>query len=203
MSRPTTIKKTKHSWRKNLTVCNNGKFRFAAYRGNASNVLSLEFVISPLLLHEYPSICITHSCRWHSLVPLFRQIQTLRNLVAMKVILFVPCSQLRNPTNKWRSRLSSSVLTILYTPWLSFLVLWNWTFYPLTKPRRCHSYFYRVSLSLEAPNYCLCIKSKSAGFSFVNTGKQLHLKHARRHFERNLVKDVHHRSVPSRNWLKS
>ena len=43
---------------------------------------------------------------------------------------------------------------------------------------------YRVSLSLEAPNYCLCIQSKSAGFSFVNTGRQVHLKHARRHFER-------------------
>ena len=62
---------------------------------------------------------------------------------------------------------------------------------------------YRVSLSLEAPNYCLCIQSNSAGFSFVNTGKQVHLKHARRHFERNSVKDVHHRSVASRNWLKS
>jgi len=33
--------------------------------------------------------------------------------------------------------------------------------------------------------------------------KQVHLKHARRHFERNLVKDVHHRSVTSRNWLKT
>jgi len=62
---------------------------------------------------------------------------------------------------------------------------------------------YRVSLSLEAPNYCLCIQSNSAGFSFVNTGKQVHLKHARWHFEWNLVKDVHHRSVDSRNWLKS
>jgi len=62
---------------------------------------------------------------------------------------------------------------------------------------------YRVSLLLEAPNYCLCIQSNSVGFSFVNTGKQVHLKHARWHFERNLVKDVHHRSVPSRNWLKS
>jgi len=60
-----------------------------------------------------------------------------------------------------------------------------------------------VSLSLEAPNYCLCIQSNSAGFSFVNTGKPVHLKHARRHFERNLVKDMHHRSVTSRNWLKS
>jgi len=29
------------------------------------------------------------------------------------------------------------------------------------------------------------------------------LEHARRHFERNLVKDLHHRSVASRNWLKS
>jgi len=65
-----------------------------------------------------------------------------------------------------------------------------------------HNLIYRVSLSLEAPNYCPCIQSNSAGFSFVNTGKQLHLKHARRHFERNLVKDVHHRIVPSRNWLK-
>ena len=54
---------------------------------------------------------------------------------------------------------------------------------------------YRVSLSLEAPNYCLCIQSNSASFSFVNTGKQVHLKHARRHFERNLVKDV---SAPSK-----
>ena len=62
---------------------------------------------------------------------------------------------------------------------------------------------YRASLSLEAPNYCLCIQSNSAGFSFVNTGKQVHLKHGRRHFERNLVKDVHHRSVESRNGLKS
>jgi len=60
-----------------------------------------------------------------------------------------------------------------------------------------------MSLSLEAPNYCLCIQSNRAGFSFVNTGKQVHLKHARRHFERNLVKDVHHRSVASRNWFKS
>jgi len=58
-------------------------------------------------------------------------------------------------------------------------------------------------LSLEAPNYCLCIQSNSAGFSFVNTSKHVHLKHARRNFERNLVKDVHHRSVASRNWLKS
>ena len=62
---------------------------------------------------------------------------------------------------------------------------------------------YRMILSLETPNYCLCIQSNSAGFSFVNTGKQVHLKHARRHFERNSVKDVHHRSVASRNWLKS
>jgi hypothetical protein len=30
---------------------------------------------------------------------------------------------------------------------------------------------YRVSLSLETPNYCLCIHSNSAGFSFVNTGQ--------------------------------
>jgi len=28
-------------------------------------------------------------------------------------------------------------------------------------------------LSLEAPNYFLCIQSNSAGFSFVNTGKQV------------------------------
>ena len=63
--------------------------------------------------------------------------------------------------------------------------------------------FYRVSLLLEAPSYCLCIQSNSAGFSFINTGKQVHLKHARRHFERNFVKDVQHRSVASRNWLKS
>ena len=62
---------------------------------------------------------------------------------------------------------------------------------------------YRVSLSLEAPNYCPCIQSNSAGFSFVHTGKQVHSKHARWHLERNLVKDVHHQSVASRNWLKS
>ena len=61
---------------------------------------------------------------------------------------------------------------------------------------------YRVILSLEAPNYCLCIQSNSAGFSFVNTGKQVHLQHARRHFERNSVKDVHHRSVPSQKLVK-
>ena len=62
---------------------------------------------------------------------------------------------------------------------------------------------YRVILSLEAPNYCLCIQLNSAGFSFVNTGKQVPLKYARRHFKWNLLKDVHHRSVASRNWLKS
>ena len=59
-----------------------------------------------------------------------------------------------------------------------------------------------MSLSLEVPNYCLCTQSNSAGFSFVNTGKQVHLKHTRRHFEPNLVKDVHHRSATSRNWFK-
>ena len=62
---------------------------------------------------------------------------------------------------------------------------------------------YRMSLILEAPNYCPCIQSNSAGFSFVNTGKQFHLKHVRRHYERNLLKDVHHRNVASRIWLKS
>jgi len=62
---------------------------------------------------------------------------------------------------------------------------------------------YRVSPSLEAPNYFLCIQSNSAGFSFINSGKQVNLKHSRRRFERNLLKDMHHRSVPSRNWLKS
>ena len=76
-------------------------------------------------------------------------------------------------------------------------VLWNT---PI--PYCFHTLLYRVSLSLEAPNYCPCIQSNSADFSFVNTGKQVHLKHARRHSERNLVKDVHHRSVASRNWLK-
>ena len=30
---------------------------------------------------------------------------------------------------------------------------------------------YRVSLSLEAPNYCLHIQSNSVGFLFVNTGR--------------------------------
>ena len=64
-------------------------------------------------------------------------------------------------------------------------------------------FLYRVVLSLEAPNYFLCIQSNSAGSSFVNTGKQVHLMHARRHFERNLMKDMHHRSVASRNWLKT
>jgi len=71
----------------------------------------------------------------------------------------------------------------------------------------CVTYYrvilYRVSLSLETPNYCLCMQSNSAGFSFVITGKEVHLKHARWHFERNLEKDVHHRSAASRNWLKS
>ena len=66
----------------------------------------------------------------------------------------------------------------------------------------CYHYIYRVSLSLEAPNYCLCIQSNSGGFSFVNTGKQVHLKHARWHFERNLVKDMHRPSAAPRNWLK-
>ena len=73
----------------------------------------------------------------------------------------------------------------------------------LVAGRSVPSVLYRVSLSLEAPNYCLCIQSNSASFSFVNTGKQVHLKHARRHFERNLVKDVYHQSVAPRNWLKS
>ena len=35
---------------------------------------------------------------------------------------------------------------------------------------------YRVSLSLEAPNYCICIQSNNAGFSFVNTGKGVPFK---------------------------
>ena len=65
------------------------------------------------------------------------------------------------------------------------------------------SALYRVGESLVAPNYCLYIQSNSAGFSFINTGKQVHLKHARWHFERNLVKDMQCRSVASRNWLKS
>jgi len=60
-----------------------------------------------------------------------------------------------------------------------------------------------MSLSLEAPNHCLCIQSNSAGFLFLTRVIQLNWKHARRHFERNLVKDVHHRSFASRNWLKS
>jgi len=59
-----------------------------------------------------------------------------------------------------------------------------------------------VSLSLEVPKYCICIQSNSAGFSFVNTGKQVHLNHVRQHFELNLVKDVNHGSVASGNWLK-
>jgi len=37
---------------------------------------------------------------------------------------------------------------------------------------------YRMSLSQEAPNYCLCIQLNSAGFSFVDTGKQVHLNNA-------------------------
>ena len=57
---------------------------------------------------------------------------------------------------------------------------------------------YRVSLSLEAPNYCLYIQVNTAGFSFVNTGKQVHLKHARRHFERNLGE----RRVPSKSCIQ-
>jgi len=59
-----------------------------------------------------------------------------------------------------------------------------------------------VGLSLEAPKYCLCIQSKSAGFSLVNTGKQARLKHARRHLERNLVKHVHHRCVDIQKLVK-
>ena len=59
-----------------------------------------------------------------------------------------------------------------------------------------------MSLSLEVPKYCICIQSNSAGFSFVNTGKQVHLNHVRQHFELNLVKDVNHGSVASGNWLK-
>ena len=74
---------------------------------------------------------------------------------------------------------------------------------PCRDEEQSHKFLYRVILSLETPNDSLCIQSKSAGFSFVNTGKQVHLKHVRRHFERNLVKDVHHRSVASRNWLES
>jgi len=35
----------------------------------------------------------------------------------------------------------------------------------------CLERYYRVSLSLVAPNYCLCIQPNSAGFSFVNAGK--------------------------------
>ena len=56
-----------------------------------------------------------------------------------------------------------------------------------------HWWLYGVSLSLEAPNYCLCVQSNIAGFSFVNTGKRVHLNHARRHFERNFGE----RRVPS------
>jgi len=40
-------------------------------------------------------------------------------------------------------------------------------------------------------------------FLFVYTGGDVHLKHGRRHFQRNLLKDVHRRSAASRNWLKS
>ena len=60
-----------------------------------------------------------------------------------------------------------------------------------------------MSLSLEAPNYFLFIQSNSVGFSFVITSKQVHLKHARWHFEWNLVKDMHHRTFASKNWFKS
>jgi len=72
-----------------------------------------------------------------------------------------------------------------------------------TTVHAAHTGYYRVSLSLEAPNYCLCMQSNSVNFYFVNNGKQASLKHAGRHFERNLVKDVHHRSVPTRNWLET
>jgi len=82
-----------------------------------------------------------------------------------------------------------------------FYCLWkNRVIFRIKRNTKCS---YRVILSLEAPNYCLCIQSNSVGFSFINTGKQVHLKQARRHFERNLLKDVHHRSAGSRNWLKS
>jgi len=80
----------------------------------------------------------------------------------------------------------------LYNKWIS----------SLARPTKAQ-HIHRVSLPLEAPDYCQCIQSNSSVFSFVNTGKQVHLKHTRRHFERNLVKDMHHRSVASRKWLKS
>ena len=84
--------------------------------------------------------------------------------------------------------------SLLSFPLLIFLYLYS---PDLSLP--CTCFLHKVSLSLDAPNYCLCIQSNSAGFSFVNTGRQVHLKHARWHFERFLVKDVHHRSVASRN----
>ena len=78
----------------------------------------------------------------------------------------------------------------------STLKIWSYLYVDPLRTKRIR--VIRVILSLEAPNYCLCIQSNSARFLFVNTGKQVHLKHARRHFERNLVKDVHHRIVASR-----
>jgi len=93
--------------------------------------------------------------------------------------------------------------------WLLTLLLWD------LRNLRCLTFvvnyvqqismlkLYRVIVLLEAPNYCLCIQSNSTGFSFINTGIQVHLKYVRWHFERNLVKDMHHWSVASRNWLKS
>ena len=67
----------------------------------------------------------------------------------------------------------------------------------------CVQHSRNLAVLSRMPREWKWIQSNSAGFSFVNTDKQVHLKQARRHFERNLVKDVHHRSVSSRNWLKS
>jgi len=46
---------------------------------------------------------------------------------------------------------------------------------PQSHGKKTDEPLYRKSLSLEAPNYSICIQSNSAGFSFVNTGKQVHL----------------------------
>ena len=62
--------------------------------------------------------------------------------------------------------------------------------------------FTAIGLLPGGSGYFTCKQNEKPAL-FANTGKQVHLKHARRHFERNLVKDVHHRSVASRNWLKS
>ena len=77
---------------------------------------------------------------------------------------------------------------------------------------------YRVSLSLEAPNYCLCIEDESLPrgpkLLSVYTVEQRELlvrkywqtgsfKACQTIFRTEFGESVHHQSVASRNWLKS